>query len=583
MESILLAKKTNFFMKKITFSLYLLGLLISPFLLFAQADSPPLKIKQIQKYGALNQLLFDSITYQYNDKNQLTRTNEHLFFAVNPNDLIITDFEYNAQGLNTINCTNEFKKERLKEGHKEINVFDAAKNLISTTYQQNRGGQFFNTYRVLNQYDEVGNLITATGQDWVYIFPNRTWQNVHLESMAYNANGQVVCHTKSNWEEDKWLSQNKTTSVYTEKGDVLYFALEFCQAENCILFKNEIYEYDEAKRVIFQAIRKEILYRPGWFVDSTLTQFRYHANGQFAYQKDSTLIRRRELGTFWNSGVKEIYYDTLGNLTKSMVRFFDNEKLESIKEEILDSTSNNRDLRYQIFVTDLKNGVDKYLERVKSTRFDEKGNKIASCLLRLHENGDTAYLEMDTLVYDAHNRLIFQREDALMDGVLMPWTQSIYEFNEIGLLLKSLRQSWKEGRWLDDWYTIHQYDDQYNLQFTERYTRNAPNNLLNSQFNNFYTLTYYQAPLSVSTIEIPDNSITIFPNPAQNVFYLQLGDQKLLGARFTFFNSNGQLILDGIIQNQRETIELPTLPSGQYFLQLRKAEIQITKKLMIVH
>ena len=105
--------------------------------LMAQSTQEPLKVKQIRKYGDLNEIVHDSTVYFYNDKNQLIETQTYLLDDGFDNDLKVTEYEYHENGQIMTNCANEYQAERLKNGYKQINVFDEQQNIISTTLQEN--------------------------------------------------------------------------------------------------------------------------------------------------------------------------------------------------------------------------------------------------------------------------------------------------------------------------------------------------------------------------------------------------------------------------------------------------------------
>ena len=232
-----------------------------------------------------------------------------MFFSLSPNDLRIREYEYNAEGTLTLDLFNEYKAGKLEKGGKTIKVFDSHSNLLSTTFQQNRGGQFFNTYRTLYTYDEAHQLIETVQQDWVYIFPKRDWQNTRQQLFEYNANGQVSKVITNQWSDNEWVTQNIKQSTYNENGDLTYNSEIYCNETGCKLSREAIYEYDGMYNLVFQATRGETSNRAGQFIDSTLTEFSYHTNGQLAYQKDSSIIRDKYISsdTFMINSLSEAH------------------------------------------------------------------------------------------------------------------------------------------------------------------------------------------------------------------------------------------------------------------------------------
>ena len=63
--------------------------------------------------------------------------------------------------------------------------------------------------------------------------------------------------------------------------------------------------------------------------------------------------------------------------------------------------------------------------------------------------------------------------------------------------------------------------------------------------------------------QIQNNSISIFPNPAQNVINV-MADNKLLSEIYSIYDNTGKVVLTGKLNSQNTTIELGNLSGGIY-------------------
>jgi hypothetical protein len=86
------------------------------------------------------------------------------------------------------------------------------------------------------------------------------------------------------------------------------------------------------------------------------------------------------------------------------------------------------------------------------------------------------------------------------------------------------------------------------------------------------------APLNVETIEA--TSFTLYPNPANTQFVVS-ADQTLIGADLKVFNLNGQLVLNDTNLQQIHSVDVSTLPTGMYFVQVQLNETVLSKMLSV--
>ncbi len=103
-------------------------------------------------------------------------------------------------------------------------------------------------------------------------------------------------------------------------------------------------------------------------------------------------------------------------------------------------------------------------------------------------------------------------------------------------------------------------------------------NWLDPNASNVTTLNSYD-PSTMDTEDIPaeEELITISPNPSTGIFTIHTSNSELRS--YQVFSSNGQLILEGKIQNTTESIDLSQFDKGIYFIQIKNGNsYQLIKK-----
>lgn len=93
----------------------------------------------------------------------------------------------------------------------------------------------------------------------------------------------------------------------------------------------------------------------------------------------------------------------------------------------------------------------------------------------------------------------------------------------------------------------------------------------------------YQDPNGVTGIE--NNAfVNVFPNPANNIINIAFDVQSTETLSLSFYDLSGKQVLNkqtAISGFDKETVDVSTLPSGIYFLNLRSESIQQTQKIII--
>jgi len=77
--------------------------------------------------------------------------------------------------------------------------------------------------------------------------------------------------------------------------------------------------------------------------------------------------------------------------------------------------------------------------------------------------------------------------------------------------------------------------------------------------------------------------INIYPNPSNGVFKIEIGDSHYSKALISLYNANGRLIIQPtILKQNQQGLDYPNLTSGVYYLKVKKDELVLQKKLVVI-
>jgi hypothetical protein len=87
----------------------------------------------------------------------------------------------------------------------------------------------------------------------------------------------------------------------------------------------------------------------------------------------------------------------------------------------------------------------------------------------------------------------------------------------------------------------------------------------------------YAAPVSVS--DFSNNlAVIVFPNPSKDVVYIE---NALLGSVMKLISISGQIVLENIIDSDKTSIDVSSLKSGLYIIQIENTNVIETMKLIV--
>jgi len=107
----------------------------------------------------------------------------------------------------------------------------------------------------------------------------------------------------------------------------------------------------------------------------------------------------------------------------------------------------------------------------------------------------------------------------------------------------------------------------------------------NDMGSNFITKEDY---IQVGSVGVEESSledmISVYPNPSQGSFVLELGQSDLDGAQLNIINAKGDIVFQQIIKEETEkiTINISDHPAGIYMLRLQADDIHIDRKITLI-
>ncbi|MBE9485079.1 MAG: T9SS type A sorting domain-containing protein, partial [Bacteroidetes bacterium] len=81
-----------------------------------------------------------------------------------------------------------------------------------------------------------------------------------------------------------------------------------------------------------------------------------------------------------------------------------------------------------------------------------------------------------------------------------------------------------------------------------------------------------------------EDMISVYPNPTQGSFVLELGQSDFDGAQLKIINARGELVYQQIIKKATEkiSVDISDHPAGIYMLRLQSGDIQIDRKITMI-
>lgn len=185
--------------------------------------------------------------------------------------------------------------------------------------------------------------------------------------------------------------------------------------------------------------------------------------------------------------------------------------------------------------------------------------------------------------YNLADQLIQESSFDQINGSWEPRARIIYEYDESENLIFRGGFYWSSE--VNDWL--------YSILLQEEWTYSENNILLKEVrygvsdmiYDGFYKvfriLTYYAEPIVVSMEEVvKDSPVNFFPNPTNQFLTINL-EEVAYPLDIKLINIQGQVLQQQKIETNLSTINVKSLPSGPYFVQIRDMDGQLTSSKII--
>ncbi len=91
--------------------------------------------------------------------------------------------------------------------------------------------------------------------------------------------------------------------------------------------------------------------------------------------------------------------------------------------------------------------------------------------------------------------------------------------------------------------------------------------------NNLQIMEGVQQPyeiitLAVDNLSVAEKNILLYPNPVRDFLNVDFGKENFQNSRYVLFDSQGKLIKTGNLISQKTELDMTTLPSSVYLIQI---------------
>lgn len=370
--------------------------------------------------------------------------------------------------------------------------------------------------RLIQTFDAHGNVLIRLKENW----KNNSWVDTLRYTFTYDVNGNMLTDLWELWQTNAWVNKSRFTFTYDATGNMLTDLSELWQTNAWVNNSRFTDTYDATGNMLTELYE---LWQTNAWVDYYRLTFTYDATGNML----------TELGKQWQTN---------------------------------------------IWVNDSR---DTYT-------YDATGNMLTD-LWELWQTNAWVNYYRDTFTYDAIGNMLTYLEEQWQTNAWVKYFNETYTYDANGNCLTDLIEYWQTNAWVNGWRNTYTYDAFRNSitgkieQWQGNWQPGMNNIYLYSNKNNIYNVypAYrYQASYRAFTSGIPEiadnNSIIAYPNPATNNITIENSQQALI----QISNIQGQLIKTIDAHDNKTTIDVSTLPSGVYILEVKTKKGVVVKKFL---
>jgi hypothetical protein len=189
-----------------------------------------------------------------------------------------------------------------------------------------------------------------------------------------------------------------------------------------------------------------------------------------------------------------------------------------------------------------------------------------------HKNDPIKFIELVEEVYLTYGKPIWITEFAVRDTNATIYNPNIYSESYVLTFMENVLNELHELDYVKrySWFDPNANNEKYPILQTAD---------IIDENNQLTTLGEYYASINsnstLSNHKKKLDELTIYPNPAKNLFFV---DGNFSNLKATIFDLNGQIVAQEIVKKE---IHMSQLKKGVYFIELSNEENKITHKLMV--
>ncbi len=489
--------------------------------------------------GSADTVLMDSTVYYQGDPSGTVweRDQKEIYFYDSQHR--ITEIQYLAWD----NVQNEWVYD-----FRELYVsYDNYGNNIEYIEQFWDGTQWVNDIRITVEYSsQFPDRMTRRVE---YNWDNGTQQWIYSLQVVYNRDnqGNITEYLVQTWDNvsNTWINDSRLLSTYDANGNMTKYERQVWNTGTSSWEPQwrYLYAYDSNNREVERTYETYDVVSSAW-VPNTRYNFTYDLSGNLTE-------RVRQL---WNSGTSS----------------WDNSSRDVY-------TYNSQNLRILWESFDWIGGAWEPTFR-REYQYDDDGNRTYY-LLQSWNGASWDNEQQYFYVYSNGLRIFYQRQtwDAI-NGVWQNDMQRLYNYDADGRITFELRQLWNSttDAWRNAYRAFYSYDSLgYQTQFYSESWNTADDRWNKSSRRDHF----YRYPL-IQNIEYvnPLSEITVFPNPATNIIYVQSNSSEQIEL-IQIRDATGRLIYQEPVYDSWYQLDVSDLPVGQYLIEIYSGTTRTIKKI----
>lgn len=346
------------------------------------------------------------------------------------------------------------------------------------------------------------------------------------------------------WKNGNWVNTMRSTNAFDGNGNIIREGSDMWNDttkvwENSVLTTHTLNQNSTINFSITQMWQKE---SKTW-EDVQKTLYTYDGSKNLLTQKSQMFF-----GDSWmDFGILTNTYNTSNQLIQSL------------------------DQDYDMMTMQMKNTS-------KSTHsYNSDGTEYQTLSQTWGASGPWTNSNRSTYAYNPNKKIISLLSEEYKNETWQNRTKSAITYNSNGTIKETLTQEWDiaTGAWKDLWkenYTYNSDKTTNQLLITEW---KADLNNWENQSKMIYT---YDSSTSLNPGKVVNNQIKVFPNPFRNEVFIQYESSKDFNIQL--INSSGQIVRNINKSELLNTINLGSLCSGVYLLNVISPELNQTIKIL---